>query len=75
MQPFLDTLLVEFVDGLYHDYTEPNLNGLQRLTNTVKAAQSLQLGGHVLSCHVRANDREGMCHQMANESRVDWCKP
>jgi hypothetical protein len=31
------------------------------------------LGGHVLTPHVRANDREGMCHQMANESRVNWC--
>jgi hypothetical protein len=70
---FFDTLLDEFTNGLYHDYTAPNLTGLQRLIGTVKASQALQLGGHVLTPHVRANDREGMCHQMANESRVNWC--
>lgn len=72
---FFDTLLDEFSDGLYHNYTAPSLTGLQRLTSTVTAAQALQLGGHVLNAHVRANDREGMCHQMANEKRVNWCKP
>lgn len=72
---FFDTLLDEFSNGLYHNYNEPSLTGLQRLAGTVKAAQQLQLGGHILEPHVRANDREGMCHQMANEDRVDWCNP
>jgi hypothetical protein len=70
---YFETLLEEFSDGLYHDYTTLGLTGLQRLTSTVKAAQSLQLGGHVLAPHVLAKDREGMCHQMANEKRVNWC--
>lgn len=72
---YFDTLLEEFVNGLFHDYTESGLTGMQRLTNTIKAAQSLQLGGHLLAPHVVANDREGMCHQMANESRANWCQP
>ena len=72
---FFDTLLDEFADGLFHDYTAHGLTGMQRLLNTVKAAQALQLGGHVLAPHVLANDREGMCHQMANEKRVNWCEP
>ncbi|MBR1330738.1 hypothetical protein ABIA00_004195 [Bradyrhizobium ottawaense] len=72
---YFDTLLQEFCDGLYFDYSASGVSGLQRLINTVKAAQSLQLGGHVLVPHVRASDREGMCHQMANERLVNWCKP
>ncbi|RXT48862.1 ABC-three component system protein [Bradyrhizobium betae] len=72
---YFDTLLDEFSNGLFHDYTAPTLTGLQRLIETVKAAQTLQLGGHVLAPHVLANDREGMCHQMANEKLVSWCKP
>jgi hypothetical protein len=72
---YFDTLLDEFCDGLYHNYTASDLNGLRRLAGTVTAAQTLQLGGHVLAPHVRANDREGMCHQMANEQRLNWCKP
>ncbi|MGK9165044.1 restriction endonuclease [Inquilinus limosus] len=72
---FFDTLLDEFRNGLYHWYSETNATGYQRLTNTVKGAQQLQLGAHVLAPHVLANDREGMCHQMANEGLVRWCEP
>jgi hypothetical protein len=72
---YFDTLLDEFSDGLYHAYTAQGLTGLQRLASTVQAAQALQLGGHILAPHLRANDREGMCHQMANDERVNWCKP
>lgn len=43
------------------------------MRSTILAAQSLQLGGHALAPHVVANDREGICHHMANENRVIWC--
>jgi hypothetical protein len=72
---YFDTLLEEFTNGLFHNYTAPHLTGMQRLSETIKAAQALQLGGHVLTPHVLANDREGMCHQLANEKRVHWCNP
>jgi hypothetical protein len=72
---FFDTLLEEFNHGLYYHYTAHGLTGLQRLKGTVQAAQTLQLGGHALAPHVRALDREGMCHQMANQGLVRWCKP
>lgn len=69
---FFDTLLSEFVDGLYHCHTgEPD--GYERLISTIKASQTLQLSKHVLEPHVLPNDREGMCHHMANEGRVHWC--
>jgi hypothetical protein len=71
---FFDSLLDEFCDGLYHWYSDTHDSGFQRLMNTVKGAQQLQLGGHALAPHVLANDREGMCHQMANEGRVQWCE-
>ncbi|WP_234189297.1 ABC-three component system protein [Shinella sp. NM-101] len=70
---YFDTLLDEFCDGLYHHYTDPDRLGLDRIVDTVKASQALQLSAHVLTPHVVPNDREGMCHQMANEKRVDWC--
>ncbi|MGE4314259.1 MAG: ABC-three component system protein [Pseudobdellovibrionaceae bacterium] len=69
---FFDTLLKEFHDGLFHWHTsEPD--GYPRLIQTVKASQSIQLSKHALEPHVLPNDREGMCHQMANEGRVRWC--
>jgi hypothetical protein len=69
---FFDTLVKEFADGLYFAYTVPASNGLARLGATVQAAQSLQLTGHMLNPHVMANDREGMCHQLANDGIVEW---
>lgn len=69
---FFDTLLKEFHDGLYHWHTsEPD--GYPRLIQTVKASQNIQLSKHALEPHVLPNDREGMCHQMANERQVRWC--
>lgn len=69
---FFDTLLQEFADGLYHTYNAPAASGLARLSATVQAAQSLQLTEHMLKPHVLANDREGMCHQLANDNVVEW---
>ena len=70
---YFNYLLDEFCDGLYHNYSDPSRVGLDRIVDTVKAAQSLQLSAHILTPHVVPNDREGMCHQMANEKRVEWC--
>lgn len=72
---FFSTLLEEFGDGLYHHYTTSGITGLQRLIDTVKASQALQLSNHVLAPHVQAKDREGMCHQLANADRLTWCAP
>ena len=69
---FFDTLRKEFHDGLYHWHTSKP-DGYPRLIETVKASQSIQLSKHVLEPHVLPNDREGMCHQMANERQVQWC--
>jgi hypothetical protein len=72
-EEFFFTLLSEFGDGLYHCYNAPAPTGLDRLRATVIAAQALQLGAHMLKPHLRANDREGMCHHLANEHVLRWC--
>ena len=71
---FFDTLLDAFESGLYHSYTNLQIKGLPRLQATVAAAQSLQLGGHVLNDHATPNDREGVCHHLANTDRINWCE-
>ncbi|MFJ2991239.1 ABC-three component system protein [Pandoraea sp. NPDC087047] len=74
-QAYFDSLLTEFSDGLYHHYTDSNGSPMARLKATVAAAQAIQLGAHPLAPHVTGKDREGMCHQMANEDILDWCNP
>lgn len=71
-ESFFETLLSEFFDGLYYWHTgEPD--GYDRLISTIKASQTLQLSKHILEPHVLPNDREGMCHHMANDNLVNWC--
>jgi hypothetical protein len=70
---FFDSLMTNFGDGLYHTYTAPTVNGLSRLRATVQAAQSLQLGAHVLEPHTTTLDREGVCHHLANDGTIIWC--
>lgn len=74
-QEFFSSLLSEFDDGLYYYTTEQSETPLLRLKNTVKAAQTLQLGAHPLAVHVTSKDREGMCHQLANTNLINWCNP
>ncbi|TKT73839.1 restriction endonuclease [Afipia massiliensis] len=71
---FFDTLLGHFRDGLFHAYTTSGQAGLVRLQSTVLASQSLQLGGHVLDLHATPNDREGVCHHLANDGSIEWCE-
>lgn len=71
---YFTSLLDEFEQGLYHCYTDPAFHAVQRLRETIKGAQSLQLGGHVLSAYVNSADREGMCHQLSNSREVKWCE-
>ena len=40
--------------------------------STIQAAQSLQLGAHVLEPHTTTLDREGVCHHLANNGTLTW---
>jgi hypothetical protein len=70
---FFDTLLDDFYNGLYHTFSPAGQKGLHRLRETIKAAQLVQLGGHVLAAHTTPLDREGVCHHLANNNRIKWC--
>jgi hypothetical protein len=71
---FFDSLLGFFKDGLFYAYSNMGQSGLHRLSTTVQAAQSLQLGAHILEPHATPNDREGICHHLANDGAIQWCE-
>lgn len=72
---YFDTFLDGYADGLFHAYTDPQLEGIRRLRATILAAQSLQLAGHVLFNIAEPLDKEGVCHHLANADRITWCDP
>jgi hypothetical protein len=71
---FFDSLLGYFKDGLFYAYSAIGHSGLDRLSATVQAAQSLQIGAHILELHATPNDREGICHHLANDGAIEWCQ-
>jgi hypothetical protein len=49
-------------------------NGYDRLGSVLTAARAVQLGGNILAPAVTGPDRQGLCHQLANDDRLTWCK-
>ncbi len=72
MQHF-SKLLDEFENGLFYWYTDSSRDGVDLLKYTVQGAQALQLTGQLLTQHVTAADREGLCHHLVNDRGVRWC--
>ncbi|WP_421993985.1 ABC-three component system protein [Roseococcus sp.] len=72
---YFDTFLDGYAEGLFHAYTDPQIEGIRRLRATVLAAQSLQLAGHLLFNIAEPLDKEGVCHHLANANRITWCEP
>ena len=60
-------IVVEVADGTY-DF------GWQRLRDVLAAAGQVQLTETILSSYVRPADRKGVCHQLANDDRLIWCR-
>lgn len=63
-------------DEVYHgvvdvtDATYPN--GYERMKATVTQASSVALTANPLASVTKSQDRQGICHQLANEDRLKW---
>jgi len=55
-----------------HDATHPD--GYARVCEVTKAARELQITANALISCAKPKDRDGICHQLANEDRLQWTK-
>jgi hypothetical protein len=62
----------ELYDGVIDVVEQDHPEGLTRLRKTLTHATLVQLSAHPLEPELRPTDRKGMCHQLANDSRVRW---
>lgn len=53
---------------------EDHADGFQRVKEVTKEAQRLSLDGNPLNKSSRPADRQGICHQLANDGRLTWKK-
>jgi hypothetical protein len=49
-------------------------DGLTRLRTTVSHASSLAPNCNALCIRVQMQDKQGLCHHLANEDRFTWVK-
>ena len=52
------------------DATHPN--GYERMKATVAQASTIALTANPLVSVTKLQDRQGICHQLANEDRLKW---
>lgn len=66
----------ELQNEIYHgviDVTDsPHPNGYDRMKATVTQASSVALTANPLASVTKSQDRQGICHQLANEDRLKW---
>ncbi len=63
-----DDVYTGVVDTAESDYA----TGMDRLRAVLKQSGQLDLGAHSLISVSRMKDRQGICHQLANEDRLKW---
>jgi hypothetical protein len=56
-----------------HDAAFPD--GYARVVAVTKAARDMQITSNALITRAKPQDRDGICHQLANEDRLQWTKP
>lgn len=65
-------------DDVYHGVIDvceaTHADALERLRSTISMAGSVDVGGNALVSVTRVADKQGICHQLANDDRLTWMK-
>ena len=64
----------EVLSGIKDEIRGNHPDGYRRVVAVVKTARSLQLSTHALHSQVSVRDRGGICHQLANDTKVRWVR-
>lgn len=67
-----DQLQEEIFDAVIDSCDEEHSDGLSRMRKTVELATQAALTANPLISVVKIRDRQGVCHQLANEDRLVW---
>lgn len=67
-----ESLQDEIHAGVVDTCASSHPDGYQRVCAVVKEARNLPLTSNVLITRAKVQDREGICHQLANEDRLKW---
>lgn len=69
-----DSLQDDIYNGVIDICEAGYANALERLRKTVFTAGSVDVAGNALVSVTRVADKQGICHQLANDDRLTWIK-
>lgn len=69
-----EALQGDVYDGVIDVVESNHPSGLHRLTAVLTHSTALSLGQHALVSITKPDDIKGICHQLANDSRLSWTK-
>lgn len=67
-----DKLQAEILDGVIDVCENTHLDGLSRMDEVVKQSTHIALTSNPLITVTYIKDRQGICHQLANEDKLTW---
>lgn len=70
-----ESLQEDIYTGVIDTHVATHADGYVRVCAVTKAARDLQITSNVLIMRAKPQDRDGICHQLANEDRLQWTKP
>lgn len=70
-----ESLQQDIYHGVIDVHDADHADGYARVCSVTQAARQLQLTANVLIACTNPVDRDGICHQLANEDRLTWKKP
>ena len=66
------SLQEDVYNGVIDTCEAAHSDGLERLRKTVSAAGQLDVSGNALVGATKVADKQGICHQLANDDRLTW---
>jgi len=67
-----ESLQEDIYDGVVDTHDASHPDGYARVCAVTKAARDLQITANALISCTKPKDRDGICHQLANEDRLRW---
>jgi hypothetical protein len=69
-----DALQTDVFNGVIETVERDFVSGWERLTTALERVVALSLNDNALVAVSDMRDRKGICHQLANEDRLRWCR-
>lgn len=69
-----DSLQDEVYHGVIDKHNMPYQDGLARMHETLSQSASLAIESNPLLSVIKVQDRQGICHQLANRDKLTWVK-